>query len=90
MNQRFKRDIYKLGNARELDFISMIGGMDEKEQSVLRAFHECKEDIDIQTGLYLNPKTFLLLEQDVRTKTRLAAFRCIDFTMQYYIDHGLF
>lgn len=84
MNQFIKDTVYGKGTQKQVDFMKLLGGMNEEESKLFQMIHEGKTDVYIQEELSLSRRSYLRVEESVRAKLLLAVFDCINHRMDQY------
>lgn len=79
MNQVLKDTIYSMGTQRQVNYMAMLGGMNDEERRMFQLIHEGRTDLYIQTELNLTRETYKKIEDSVRKKLLVAVFSCIDY-----------
>lgn len=84
MNQVLKDSVYGMGTQEQVDFLAVLGGMNEEDKTLFQLLHENKPDLFIENKMAIDRKTRSRIENLVRMKLGIAVFRCICFTMDNY------
>lgn len=82
MNQILKDCVYTLGSDEEVEFIAMLGGMNDEDKKVFNLLHLNENDLDIQAELGLSKEAYKRIEDSVRKKVLIAVFKCILYTFK--------